>query len=127
MVQCDNRHSAPELDMRECILKGNMSGVTFGFGEGARFSGGSGILVNNQITDHASFGISIQDVAPNQQVQLIRNVFQDNGPYLGRGKIDIFMLQNVQDQVVVKNNRGTIRVLPLSGPVLDVLFQYGRN
>eukprot|EP00798_Chlamydomonas_sp_ICE-L_P007337 gene7337-458_t len=114
VVQSDDHQSAPELDMRECILQGNMSGVTFEFGEGGIINGGSGILVNNQITDHATFGISIQDVAPHQQVKLIGNILQDNGPNLCQGEIDIFMLQNVLDQVVVKNNRGTIRIFPFS-------------
>eukprot|EP00798_Chlamydomonas_sp_ICE-L_P007576 gene7576-730_t len=128
MVQCDNQQSAPEVDMRECILKGNMSGVTFGFDEGGRINSGSGILVNNQITDHASYGISIQDVAPNQQVKLIGNVFQDNGPNFGLGKIDILMFQNVQDQVAVKNNRGTIHIRPFSGSdALDVFRRSGRH
>eukprot|EP00798_Chlamydomonas_sp_ICE-L_P021737 gene21737-28759_t len=130
MVQCGNRQSSPVLDMRECILKGNMSGVTFGFGfgEGNSSSGGSGILVNNQITDHANLGLCIQVVAPNQQVKLIGNVFQGNGPNSGQGKTDIVMLQDVQDQVVVKNNRGTISVMSISGSdVLDVYRRSGRH
>eukprot|EP00798_Chlamydomonas_sp_ICE-L_P007579 gene7579-733_t len=178
LMQCDIGQSAPVLDMRECILKGNMSGVTFGFGEGGSCSGGSGILVNNQITDHASLGISIEVVTPNQQVQLIDNVFRGNGLNAGQGKLDVFMFQNVQgqrsvyflamvavetfeimimrlqlevqlignvfrgnrhnigqgkvdiimfhnvqDQVVVKDNRGIIRIRPVSGSdALDVFL-----
>eukprot|EP00798_Chlamydomonas_sp_ICE-L_P007569 gene7569-722_t len=114
LVQCDIGKNAPALDMRECILKGNMSGVTFGFAEGVSSSGGSGIFVNNQITDHARVGISINAVTPNQKVQLIDNVFQGNWPNAGQGNTDVYICQNVQDQVVMKNNRGTIHNLPYS-------------
>eukprot|EP00798_Chlamydomonas_sp_ICE-L_P026560 gene26560-18327_t len=103
VVLRDGGQSAPVLGMRNCVLQGNMSGVTFGFGEGGSSSssnsGGSGILVNNKITDNAGFGINIISVAPNQQVQLIGNVFRGKGPNFGRGKADIGMLLNVQDQV----------------------------
>eukprot|EP00798_Chlamydomonas_sp_ICE-L_P007564 gene7564-717_t len=107
MVQRDNGQSAPVLDMQECILEGNMSGVTFGLGVDG-ISGGSGIIVNNQFTDHAQLGLSIHAVAPNQKVQLIDNVFRRNGPNAGQGKRDILMAQKVKDQVVMENNYGTI-------------------
>eukprot|EP00798_Chlamydomonas_sp_ICE-L_P007343 gene7343-464_t len=96
VVQCDNRQSAPELGMRECILKGNMSGVIFGFGIVEGSGGGSGILFKNQITDNASFGLSISAVAPNQQIHLMGNVFRGNG-LNGEEEREV-VLQNVQDQ-----------------------------
>eukprot|EP00798_Chlamydomonas_sp_ICE-L_P014311 gene14311-20293_t len=128
VVQRDNQHSAPVLDIREWILKGNMAGVNFVCGKGPSGSGGSGILVNNQITGNASFGLCIQGVAPNLQVQLIGNVFQGNGSNIAQGKVDIVMFQNVKDQVVVKNNRGTILILPFSGlDTLDLVRWFGRH
>eukprot|EP00798_Chlamydomonas_sp_ICE-L_P007341 gene7341-462_t len=114
VVQCDNRLSAPVLEMTECILKGNMSGVMFGCGIDLENGGGSGSLVNNQITDNANFGVNILDVAPNRQVHLIGNDFCGNGPNIVQRTMDVFMLKNVQDQVVVENNRGSIHTLPFS-------------
>eukprot|EP00798_Chlamydomonas_sp_ICE-L_P003527 gene3529-13592_t len=108
VVQCDSQQSAPVLDMRECVLKGNMSGVMFGSGRGVSSSGGIGILVDNQITDNASFGLSIRDVEPNRQIQLIGNNFCGNGPNIGQRKMDVILLKNVHDHVVMKDNRGTI-------------------
>eukprot|EP00798_Chlamydomonas_sp_ICE-L_P004203 gene4202-14307_t len=110
VVQCDNhdRQSAPVLDMRECILKGNMSGVIFGFSDDRGSGGGSGVLVNNKITDNSSFGVRIHDVAHNRQIQLIGNDFCGNGPNLGLRKMDVILLKGVHDHVVMKNNHGTI-------------------
>eukprot|EP00798_Chlamydomonas_sp_ICE-L_P007572 gene7572-725_t len=88
LVQCDIGQSAPVLDMRECILEGNISGVTFGIGEGDSSSGGSGILVNNQITDHAQVGLTIHKVAPNRKVEIVDNIFRGNGPNAGQGNSD---------------------------------------
>eukprot|EP00798_Chlamydomonas_sp_ICE-L_P018401 gene18401-24872_t len=113
MVQCDVGQKAPVLVMRECTLKGNLSGVMFGLGEGES-SGGSGILANNQIVDNAGAGVTICAVAPNLEVQLLDNVCHGNGPNIGQGRSDIFLFQDVQDQVVVRRHCGTISVAPAS-------------
>eukprot|EP00798_Chlamydomonas_sp_ICE-L_P012382 gene12382-15574_t len=113
LAQCDVGQKAPVLVMRECTLKGNLSGVMFGLGEGGS-SGGSGILANNQILDHAGVGVSICAVAPNLQVQLLDNVCHGNGPNIGQGRSDICLFQDVQDQVVVRRHRGMIIIMPTS-------------
>eukprot|EP00798_Chlamydomonas_sp_ICE-L_P020241 gene20241-26992_t len=129
MVQRGEGQGVPVLDMRECILKDNMAGVTFGYGvNGIRGSGGYGILVHNQITDHAQLGLSIKAVAPSQMVQLIDNVFRGNGPNAAKGKVDICMVQNVKGQVVMKNNRGAVLISPFSAlDHLDMLLRHARQ
>eukprot|EP00798_Chlamydomonas_sp_ICE-L_P024048 gene24048-9623_t len=128
-LQCGSGQSAPVLDMKDCILKGNMSGVAFALGEGGSSGGGSsGILVNNQITDNADFGVNIPSVAPNQQIHLIGNVFRGNGPTISQGKKDIVIFPDVKHQVDLKNNSGTICTMPFPiWDALDVFRRYGRN
>eukprot|EP00798_Chlamydomonas_sp_ICE-L_P007503 gene7503-649_t len=113
VVQSESRQNAPVLDMSDCKLTGNSTGVLFGFGIGGG-GGGSGVLDNNVITNNGTVGLIINEVAPNQLVHLSSNVFRSNGPTL-LGAVDVQMFQNVKDQVVVKNNNcGAISCIPIS-------------
>eukprot|EP00798_Chlamydomonas_sp_ICE-L_P007580 gene7580-734_t len=126
MVQCEDGQSAPVLDMRECILKGNMNGVSFGFGLDG-ISGGSGILVNNQITDHALLGLSVNMVAPYQTVKLIDNVFRGNGTNAVKEKMDICVVKNVEGQVEMENNSGAVLISPFTAKLQKCSFVNNNN
>eukprot|EP00798_Chlamydomonas_sp_ICE-L_P007493 gene7493-639_t len=112
VVQSESRQNTPVLDMSDCKLTGNSTGVLFGFGIGGG-GGGSGVLDSNVITNNATVGLVINEVAPDQVVHLSGNVFRSNGSTLF-GQVDVQMFQNVKDQVVMKNNRATIRCSPIS-------------
>eukprot|EP00798_Chlamydomonas_sp_ICE-L_P016802 gene16802-23081_t len=113
VVQSESRQNAPVLDMSDCKLTGNSTGVLFGFGTGGG-GGGSGVLDNNEITDNGTVGLIINEVAPDQVVHLSRNMFRGNGSTL-LGQVDVLMFENVKDQVVVmKNDHAIIECIQIS-------------